>query len=273
MTGASSLLDSVLEPGGITVALQPIFELADGRQRVIAVECLSRGPRGTNLEPANVLFEYVRRKKEETTVDRACIMAGLAAARTLPASLAIDVNVHASTLGRDHDFVSFLLSAASACGIDPSRLVIEIVEHSPYWDGPGFARTVAALHEAGVSIALDDVGLGYSNYRMMIDSQPQYLKVDRYLVRDCDSDRYRRVVLRSIHALAQDLGGNVVAEGVERQEELDTLLGLGIELIQGFLLSRSRTEVDLVTSGILQPRTYAHEGSNLSKRQDLQTQG
>ena len=270
---ATSLLDSVLEPGGITVTMQPIFELAEGRQRVVAVECLSRGPAGTNLEPANVLFEYVRRKKEETTVDRACIMAGLSAARKLPGSLAIDVNVHASTLGRDHEFVPFLLSAAEACGIDPSRLVVEIVEHSPYWDGPGFARTVAALHEAGVAIALDDVGLGYSNYRMMIDSQPQYLKIDRYLVRDCDRDRYRRIVLCSIHALAKELGGKVVAEGVERQEELEALLELGIDLIQGFLLSRNRTEIDLVSSGILQPRPYGREAQTLPSSLEIRPQG
>lgn len=271
MSEATSLLDAVLKPGGITITLQPIFELAGGHQRVVAVECLSRGPRGTNLEPANVLFEYVRRKKEETVVDRACIMAGLMAARTLPTSIMIDVNVHASTLGRDHDFVPFLLSATEACGIAASRLVVEIVEHSPYWDGPGFAKTVGALHDAGIAIALDDVGLGYSNYRMMIDSQPQYLKVDRYLVRDCDSDRYRRIVLRSIHALAHDLGGKVVAEGVERQEELDTLLELGIELIQGYLLSRNRTELDLVSSGILQPRSYTPTRPAASR--DLQVQG
>lgn len=257
MASDTSLLDAVLAPGGITVTFQPIFDVTGGRQRAVAVECLSRGPRGTNIEPANVLFEYVRRKKEETAVDRACVMAGLMAARTLPSDLNIDLNVHASTLGRDREFVAFLLSAAEACGIDPKRLVIEIVEHNPFWDGPGFVNTLAELAEAGVPVALDDVGIGFSNYKMMIDSHPRYLKLDRYIISNCDSDRYRQVVLRSVHQLASDIGAFVVAEGVERKEELETLLGIGVGMIQGYLLSRNRTKEDLMESGLLQPRAHS----------------
>jgi len=251
-----SLLASVLAPGGITVNVQPIFDVGEGRQTVVAAECLSRGPRGTNLEPANVLFEYVRRKKEETAVDRACVMAGLMACRKLPANLMIDLNVHASTLGRDLSFVDFLLQAAEACAIAPSRIVVEIVEHSPYWDGPNFFSVIQALRQAGISIALDDVGIGYSNYKMMIDAHPNFLKVDRYLVQNCDKDEYRRIVLRSISDLANQLGAKVVAEGVERSEELETLLALGIRLIQGYLLSPNRSNDDLMASGLLQSRPH-----------------
>ncbi|MFN2442436.1 MAG: EAL domain-containing protein [Thermoanaerobaculia bacterium] len=253
----NSLLASVLAPGGITVNVQPVFDVGDARQTVVAAECLSRGPRGTNLEPANVLFEYVRRKKEETAVDRACVMAGLMACRKLPANLMIDLNVHASTLGRDLSFVEFLLQAAHACAIEPTRIVVEIVEHSPYWDGPGFFSVIGALRSAGISIALDDVGIGYSNYKMMIDARPDFLKVDRYLVQDCDKDEYRRIVLRSIAMLATELGAQVVAEGVERKEELETLLALGIRLVQGYLLSPNRSNEDLLASGLLQPRPHA----------------
>lgn len=259
-----SLMDAVLAPGGISVTVQPIFDVSGGRQVVVAAECLARGPRGTNLEPANVLFEYVRRKKEETAVDRACVMAGLVACRKLPSSLNIDINVHASTLGRDHGFVDFLLSAASACSIEPSRIVVEIVEHSPYWDGPGFFSVIRALRNAGVSIALDDVGIGYSNYKMMIDARPDFLKVDRYLVQGCDRDTYRQIVLRSIAELAANLCARVVAEGVETREELETLLSLGIHLAQGYLLSPNRTNDDLLASGLLQPRPHAWRAGGIS---------
>lgn len=252
-----TLLDAVLAPGGIRVTMQPIFEIGSDRQRVVAVEALSRGPKGTNLEAANILFEYVRRKKEETVVDRACVMAGLMAARSLPSSIRIDLNVHASTLGRDAEFVDFLCDAAEACGIEPSRLVVEIVEHSPYWDGPAFFRTLADLRLAGISIALDDVGLGYSNYKMMIDSKPDYLKVDRYLVAGCHNDPYRQIVLDSIHQLARRLGATVVAEGVETAAEMNALLAIGIHYVQGYLLSPNRTESDLLTSGVLTPKVHS----------------
>ncbi|HEY0789177.1 MAG TPA: hypothetical protein VGE86_11065, partial [Thermoanaerobaculia bacterium] len=95
MNPEPTLLDAILAPGGLRMSLQPIFAVSGSSQRVAAVECLARGPAGTNLERANVLFEYVRRKKEETAVDRACILAGLAVASSIPDAIDIDINVHA----------------------------------------------------------------------------------------------------------------------------------------------------------------------------------
>jgi EAL domain-containing protein (putative c-di-GMP-specific phosphodiesterase class I) len=249
-----TLLDLILAPGGLRMSLQPIFALSGGVQRVAAVECLARGPAGTNLERADVLFEYVRRKKEETAVDRACVLAGLGVASSLPSTVDIDLNVHASTLGRDPEFVAFLRDAALRVGVDPARIVIEIVEHFPYWDSVAFFDSLAAIRTAGMRIALDDVGAGNSNFSMMIDVEPHFLKIDRYLIRGCDAHRYRRVVLESIHLLATRTGARLVAEGVETEDELLTLTDIGIDLIQGYLLSPNRTREELLGSGILEPR-------------------
>lgn len=254
MTSEPTLLDAILAPGGLRISLQPIFDLSGPSERVSAVECLARGPAGTNLERANVLFEYVRRKKEETVVDRACVLAGLTVAGTLPHAIDIDLNVHASTLGRDPGFVSFLEEAAGSVGVDPSRIVVEIVEHFPYWDSVAFFDSLQAIRAAGMRIALDDVGAGNSNFSMMIDVEPDFLKIDRYLITGCDSHKYRRVVLESVHHLASRTGARLVAEGVETVEELDTLMGIGINLIQGYLLSPNRSRDELLGSGILEPR-------------------
>lgn len=254
MNPEPTLLDAILAPGGLRMSLQPIFAVSGSAQRVAAVECLARGPAGTNLERANVLFEYVRRKKEETAVDRACVLAGLAVASSIPESIDIDINVHASTLGRDPGLVSFLRGAAERQGIAPSRVVIEIVEHFPYWDSAAFFESLRALRSAGIRIALDDVGSGNSNYSMMIDVEPDFLKIDRYLIRGCDTHRYRRSVLESIHHLATETGARLVAEGVETVEELETLQEIGIDLIQGYLLSPNRTSEELLGSGIFEPQ-------------------
>jgi EAL domain-containing protein (putative c-di-GMP-specific phosphodiesterase class I) len=249
-----TLLDAILAPGGLRISLQPIFDLSGPTQRVAAVECLARGPAGTNLERANVLFEYVRRKKEETAVDRACIFAGLAVAGSLPEAIDIDLNVHASTLGRDPEFVSFLQAAAEGAGVSPSRVVVEIVEHFPYWDSVSFFDSLAAIRAAGMRIALDDVGVGNSNFSMMIDVEPDFLKIDRYLIKGCDSHGYRRVILESVHYLASRTGARLIAEGVETPEELEALMDIGIDLIQGYLLSPNRTRDELLCSGILEPQ-------------------
>src|SRR5690349_16561654 len=95
----ASLLDMVLEPGGLSVAFQPIFEIRGESIRLHNLECLSRGPKGTNLERADILFEYARKKHSEDLLDRTCIALALQCASEFPTEPNLSINVHASTLG------------------------------------------------------------------------------------------------------------------------------------------------------------------------------
>lgn len=232
MTG--SALNRILQPGAITPVYQPIVRVAEGRMVTEAVECLSRGPKGTNFESASVLFEYVRLKREESLVDRACIAAAFRGASSLPPSLRLGVNVHASTLGRDHGFIPFLQSTAAATGIALPRVTIEIVEHAPPWDGISFQSSLEQLRQLGTAIALDDVGLGQSNFKMLLDVRPDCMKLDAYFVQGCSRDAHRRAVINSLRVLARDFSAEIVAEGVENEADAETLQVLGISLMQGF---------------------------------------
>ena len=247
------LLDAILEPGGLTVHFQPILELRDGGRRVYGLECLIRGPKGTNLESADVLFDYVRRKREESLVDRACVKAAFENARELPGRPQLSINVHASTLGRDHEFLVFLGDVADVNAISLREVTVEIVEHAPPWDGRSFLGALEGLRRIGVRIGLDDVGLGQSNYRMILDCRPDYFKVDRYFALGCAKDPYRQAVMQSIHELARRFGGRVVAEGVENTEDLAAIQDIGIDLLQGYLFARPAPLQTLLASGLLGP--------------------
>jgi EAL domain-containing protein (putative c-di-GMP-specific phosphodiesterase class I) len=227
-------LKSILEPGGITPVYQPVWLVSATSRKLAGFECLSRGPKGTNFEAAKVLFEYVRLKREETLVDRACITAALMEAPHHP-EVRLSVNVHASTLGRDEEFVDFLTDLADRSGTPCSLLTVEIVEHAPPWDIRGFADALAGLRARGIHVALDDVGLGQSNFKMILDVQPEYLKLDQYFVDSCDQDANRRAVIDALVRLASHFDAGVVAEGVERIQERDALLNSGVNLMQGFL--------------------------------------
>jgi len=231
-------LDAILLPGGILPVFQPICAVAGGRHTITGYECLSRGPRGTNLEAANVLFDYVRLKREESAVDRVCIRAALVAARILPLQARLCINVHASTLGRDAGFVDFLRNTMDDCGIGMNRLTVEVVEHAPPWDDLAFLATLDRLRMLGVAIALDDVGLGQSNFKMLLDVRPDYMKIDRYFVVRCAEDPDRQAVIEVVNGLARHFGAQVIAEGVEDLATLQTLERLGIGLMQGFYFSR-----------------------------------
>jgi EAL domain-containing protein (putative c-di-GMP-specific phosphodiesterase class I) len=230
-------LDAILQPGGITPVFQPICVMQDGHWTIASFECLSRGPKGTNFESANVLFDYVRLKREESLVDRVCITTALAAARVLPPDTHLGLNVHASTLGRDPGFVDFLRATADSNDLALNRLTIEIVEHAPPWDGRSFLAVLDLLRDLGARIALDDVGLGQSNFKMLLDVHPDFMKIDRYFVDRCGGDPNRQAVIEMVGRLAHRFGASVVAEGVEDQTTIDTLTGLGVKLMQGFFFA------------------------------------
>lgn len=247
----SPLLDSILAPDALCVRFQPIFEIRGDGRRLHALECLVRGPRGTNLEAADVLFEYVRQKREESRVDRACVTAIFKAARRLPSSAKLNVNVHAATLCRDHEFLNHLGDAATTSGIDLERITLEIVKHAPPWEGRSFQNALGSLRHIGVRIALDDVGLGHSSYRMILECRPDCLKLDRHFVTGCHSDRYRRAVLDSVAHLASRLGAQVAAEGVESAADLATVVDAGVKLAQGHLLCPAVAADDLPTAAVI----------------------
>ncbi|HEX7807213.1 MAG TPA: EAL domain-containing protein [Thermoanaerobaculia bacterium] len=240
-----SALNTILQPGGITPLFQPIVRTTDNGVTLHAVECLSRGPAGTNFAAAGVLFDYVRLKREESLVDRACISAAFAKAHLLPSDIHLSVNVHASTLGRDAGFVPFLTTLARSHSIAMSRITVEVVEHAPPWDGQSFLEALAQLRAHGTHLAVDDVGLGQSNFKMLIDVSPDLLKLDRYFVASCSSDSKRRAVVSAVTHLAREFGAEVVAEGVEDIADVEVLRDYGISLFQGFLYARPLAAEDV----------------------------
>lgn len=233
-----TLLDKLLTPDALSTVFQPILRIGpDGARILHGYEALTRGPHGTHASRADVLFEYVRQKRSEAVIDRACVVAALQAARALPGAPSLALNVHAATLGQDDGFVPLLLDTAAACGICPDRLVIEVVEQSSRWNSAGFARAIAAFRAAGLRIALDDVGFGHSNLHMVLEVRPEILKLDRYFVTGSAADPARWAVLATIQRLAVELGAEVVAEGVETTADLDAVTSAGIALAQGYLFS------------------------------------
>jgi EAL domain-containing protein (putative c-di-GMP-specific phosphodiesterase class I) len=250
-----TLLHDILGPGGLSILFQPIFEIHGNQPMLFALEALARGPKGSNVEPANVLFEYVRRKGKEVEVDRACLARAIAAGAGVPGSPAISVNVHASTLERDPSLTDFLVETCSAHDMPVSRLILEIVEQQKFWDERAFFDALAELRVLGVRIALDDIGIGYSSHRMLIEVRPELFKIDRYFIDDCSGKPSSRAAIESIVLLASRLGGRVVAEGIETLADFETVTSLGIDLVQGFYFARPSAPL-AVAGGVL-PEIHA----------------
>jgi EAL domain-containing protein (putative c-di-GMP-specific phosphodiesterase class I) len=246
-----SILETILDPHALSVCFQPIFQIQGGAKRVDSVEALIRGPRGTNFERADILFEYVRRKRAEAAVDQSCLTAICDAAKGLPSRVRVNVNVHAATLGHDSGFVDFFRRHVQKQSLAAERFTIEVVEHAPTCNIPELTNSIAKLRSLGARVALDDVGLGQSNYRMMLDCHPDYFKLDAYFVHDLSTDSKRRAVVESLVTLTKALESAVVSEGVESNDDLLQLEAMGVDFAQANLLCPAIPLEELLATGYL----------------------
>lgn len=122
-------------------------------------------------------------------------------------------------------------------GLPPERLVLEVTE-GVMRDTETAVRVLAELRAIGVQIAIDDFGTGYSSLSRITSLPIDILKIDRSFIDALGGDSRERGLTGTVVTLAQSLGVDVVAEGIERPEQLDELRRLGCRLGQGYLLAR-----------------------------------
>ena len=155
--------------------------------------------------------------------------------RTALLSLAINVSVRQC---RHPDFVEQVLSALDRSGADPQKVKLELTESLLVDDVEDTISKMTALRQRGVRFSLDDFGTGYSSLTYLKRLPLDQLKIDRSFVQDVLTDPNDASIVRTIVALGQSMGLEVMAEGVETEEQRDFLAVHGCKVYQGFLFSR-----------------------------------
>ena len=151
--------------------------------------------------------------------------------------LVVSVNVSACQL-REHDFIGDVRAALSGSGLPASSLVLEVTESVLVADIERIGAVMAKIQELGVQMALDDFGTGYSSLLYLKGLPIDRLKVDRSFVAGLGSPGQDPTIVSTVVELAHKLGLQVVAEGVETEEELRAVGDMGCDEAQGFLLAR-----------------------------------
>jgi diguanylate cyclase (GGDEF)-like protein len=149
----------------------------------------------------------------------------------------IFVNVSAQQLARD-GFADDVHQALATSGIEPSLLVLEITETTLMRDVAAAGERLNAIKELGVSVAIDDFGTGYASLSHLQRMPVDILKIDRSFVAALSDAEQGRELLEAVLGVGQALSLTVVAEGVETQSQMTTLLEMGCEQGQGFLMGR-----------------------------------
>jgi EAL domain-containing protein (putative c-di-GMP-specific phosphodiesterase class I) len=211
------------------IAYQPIVAWSD--RRVHGYEVLMRSGEGSMGRPTDLLeaAERLGRLSELGRVMRAKTADSL---RALPADANLFVNLHPADLFDDTLYEDGPLARKAA------RVVLEITERATLEDIPSLPQRLVDLRQRGYRLAVDDLGAGYAGLSTLAHIEPDYVKLDMSLVRDIDGTPTKQKLVRSMTHLCEDLGMEVVAEGIETVAERDALRASGCELLQGYLFAR-----------------------------------
>ncbi|MFZ5705125.1 MAG: putative bifunctional diguanylate cyclase/phosphodiesterase [Pseudomonadota bacterium] len=235
-------LRRAIERDQLTLAFQPLIELATGK--VVGYEALARWDHAEKgpISPA----EFIPVAEESGLIVQLGRWALRAATRTLAEwdrmagmqlPVHMSVNVSAVQFQRD-DVVSAVQAALAESGIAGSRLKIELTESCIVSDPSGIATVLRAIHDLDVMIAMDDFGTGYSSLAYLQKLPIDVLKIDRSFIAPMLVDRDSVAIVRAILGLASALGMTTTAEGVESEQLVETLIGLGCDVAQGYYFAR-----------------------------------
>lgn len=231
-----SALSSILTQSGLHSLFQPIICLSE--RRILGYEALTRGPSNSPLHSPIALFAVARQAGRLSELEIACRQSACRRfnEQQLPGKLFLNVSPE-SLLEAAHQ-PGRTLQLLQDLGIAPSQVVIELTEQTPIDD---FQLLQNALHHyraMGFSIALDDLGAGYSSLRLWSELRPDYVKIDRHFIDGIHQDALKREFVGSILQIAKASRAQVIAEGIELPEELAVLTEMGVDLVQGYLLGR-----------------------------------
>ncbi len=226
-------LKGVIGRRKLKAAFQPVRHLPDGQ--ILGYEALIRGPQGSSLERPNILFAVAHENEMDVELETLCLDTIF---RNIPRAVnsgQLFVNASSRLLRHPIFLDDRNLKAINRSHTD---VVVEISEKEMVGDYSTFAEIVRTIRSSKLKIAIDDAGSGYSGLETILNLRPDYIKVADSLVRNLETDPIKREIIASLFAIGNRIGATVIAEGIEREEEREALVALGIPYGQGFLLGR-----------------------------------
>jgi EAL domain-containing protein (putative c-di-GMP-specific phosphodiesterase class I) len=213
------------------ILYQPIFSLSSGTPA--GFEALARFPVEPIRSPDR-WFAQAAATGLGSELELLAIRLALRGLPDLPAGSYLSVNA-GPAVAASHELLDTLAP------YDLDRIVLEITEHERIVDVEALLRQLAPLRARGLRVAVDDAGSGYSGLQQVVQLRPDLIKLDRFLIDGIQNDPGRRALAAALMMFARETHSKLVAEGVEKDEELAVLQALGVDLIQGYLLGRPQT--------------------------------
>ena len=217
-------------------AFQPIVDIQN--RQIISYEALVRGPRG---EPSAAVFAQVS-KDNFAKFDEICRQKAIHLASRLKIPSRLNLNMTASSMYEVDMSITATFRASLQSGIPVENIIFEVIEYESLLDNRNLLKYLKIIQDFGFKTAVDDFGAGHSGLTLLVQYQPNFIKLDRQLIAGIHQDFVKQSVFTGVQHICKNLSIDIVAEGVETAGEYHWLQDAGVRLFQGYYFARPAFE-------------------------------
>jgi EAL domain-containing protein (putative c-di-GMP-specific phosphodiesterase class I) len=235
-TAEQAEIEAIIAGEQITPVYQPIFSIPTGE--IYGYEALSRVSSPGRYTNPEELFAQAAKFGLAYPLEMLCRRKALSTARALELTGRLFLNVCPIIFQTSEHERGVTAALLDGLQIERSRITFELTERTIIEDYELFRRALAHYREQGYSIAIDDLGSGYAGLKMLARLEPEYVKLSRFLISSIDTSATKQALVEALVTFCGKIGATVIAEGIERREELAFLAAAGVAKGQGYLLGK-----------------------------------
>lgn len=237
-------LNYIISNKKIKTVFQPIISLRDGS--ILGHEALSRITCESEIKNPEMLFTIAGKYNRLWELELLCRTEALEAAYIFmvpPYNKKLFLNVNPNIMHDETFKKGFTKGFLKQYEITPENVIFEITERNVITDISGFTSTIDHYKGQDYQIAIDDAGAGYSGLNLISDVNPHFIKLDMKLIRYVDTDSLKYALVKGMVEFSKVSNISLIAEGIETYEELETLVNLGVQYGQGYLIQKPDYEI------------------------------
>nr|WP_253944761.1 EAL domain-containing protein [Paenibacillus sp. NEAU-GSW1] len=231
-------LEELIEQRSVDPVYQPIISLQGEERIIFGYEALTRCRTNKWFDGPLQLFTFAEQEGMVYALDRLARERSIDGCDGMQQTQKLFINVPAHIMDDPSFSPGQTMSLLNKRKLSPHNVVFEITERSSIEDFGAAKKVLEHYRKQGYQIAIDDVGAGYSSLQSIIELRPDYIKVDRSIIDRIDEDEVKAHILHTLVQLALKLNIAIIAEGIEREEELAAVKEIGVHFAQGYLLGR-----------------------------------
>ncbi|KQL49241.1 diguanylate cyclase [Brevibacillus choshinensis] len=257
----------LLAEENVHMHFMPIIHLPDGE--TLGWEALARGPIDSPFATPSMLFNYAEETDTVFRLEHICRKRALEQLRYLKPHQKLFINLDPRAIDDPFLLRGEVFSLFEHYGLNPHNVVFEITERHAISNYTVFRKIIEEYRKKGYLIAVDDAGAGYSSLESITEIYPDFIKLDMSLIRNVDVDPIKQALLETFVQFADKVSCKIIAEGIETQRELETLMEVGVTYGQGYFLGRPDKGMTHVSGqamnflGFMQEKRTSEQGEPL----------